>query len=132
MSRAHELISSTHELVQVLHHAMVYSLNLVLLIICDKRTILRGIWIKFDEEVVKKYEMFLANIYYHTFQWAYDITKTIAETREEVQDCLPKQCDMEGYLEYYGIWKEMFKPGNYLPIPPTLKIVPYHFSKWNK
>ena len=51
-------------MIQILHHAFVYDLSLVLLLIGDsKGMILRGIYVEFDDEIKAAYNIFLTRCY---------------------------------------------------------------------
>ena len=71
---AKRFIPNNHELVQILHHAFVYSLKLVLLLVGDnKGTIIRGVWVEFNDIIMEAYKVFLRQCYDVSLKWAYSL-----------------------------------------------------------
>jgi len=120
-----------------LHHAFVYNLKLVLLLVGDKKgTILRGIWVKFDEIVLASYGELLDICYEESLTWAYrdmDQNDNVDnETLDFLKPFLPKGVDLESFSDFFNLWKHTVSSDDQLlPIPPTKTIIPYHFTKWN-
>ena len=138
--RAKKYIPLNHECIQLLHHASVFDLNLVLLLIGDrKRTILRGVWVNFSTEIKTAYQSFLRMCYEKCLLWAYDgyENELAAEQSENalnaLKPLLSPGLDFESFKDFYMLWKQATcSPSRHLPIPRTQKIIPYHFSLWNK
>ena len=138
--RAKRFILSNHECVQILHHAFVYDLKLVLLLIGDKKgTILRAVWVGFDETILTAYGEFLDRCYNESLKWAYhDLHEEGDVFQEEdslnlIKPFLPKEVDFESFADFFNLWKNAVNGDDeHLPIPPTKTIMPFHFSKWNK
>jgi len=112
---------------------------MVLLLIGDKKgTILRGIWVEFDDEIMMAYRVFLTLCYDKALKWAYDASNDehIFDDRNEdarlsfLKPFLPQSMDFESFLDFYKLWK--YATTQNLPIPATDYIIPYHFSLWNK
>lgn len=136
---AKRFIPSSHECIQILHHALVYELDLVLLLIGDKkRSIVRGIWVSFNEEIMASYEAFLARCYEESLKWAYENEEGHGNARESshfhfINPFLPKGVDFESFLDFFHLWNQSSNSTtSRLPIPPNEKIIPYHFATWNK
>jgi len=136
MSRAKRFIPKNHELIQILHHAFVYNLSLMLLLIGDsKGTIIRGVWVSFDSTIFEVYKGLLQKCYVESLQWAYEEDEDNEENSlGEVRSALPSFIDFDSFQDYFNLWRcAIRKSSDYLlPIPPTDYIIPFHFSKWNK
>ena len=138
--RAKKFIPSSHECIQILHHAYVYDLDIILLLIGDKKgTILRGIWVQFDREIMDAYDNFITRCYEESLKWAYateheDAGETENATNlEALKPFLPSSIDFESFKDYFHLWKQATNSiDSRLPIPSTKYIIPYHFAKWNK
>lgn len=129
---AYLFIRSNHELLQILHHATVYKLKLVLLLIGDKRSIIRGIWVKFDVTILSCYESLLSSLYDKTLSWAYNRNYNMSSILSSIEGCIPPTIGLEGMIDFIELWRAIFDDPCRLPIPQSTNIIPYHFSKWNK
>jgi len=136
MSRAKRFIPKTHELIQLLHHAYVYNLSMVLLLIGDtKGSIIRGVWVSFEQPIFDAYCNVLHKCYDISLKWAYENQDNENDeiSLNQVRSSLPSFIDFENFKDYYNLWKCAVSSGHsILPLPPTEYIIPFHFSKWNK
>ena len=134
MSRAKRFIPKNHELIQILHHAFVYNLSLMLLLIGDsKGTIIRGVWVSFEPPIFEAYRGFIEKCYNESLKWAYENENDEQEhpSLDQVRSALPSFIDFDSFQDYFNLWS-CATNSSLLPIPPTEYIIPYHFSLWNK
>lgn len=119
-------------MIQILHHATVYKLGAVLLLIGDQKDIIRGVWVKFDVEIIDSYERTLMKCYELSVKWLYDCREQpMVDT--DIQSLLPIGVDVASFKDMLELWRTAFIYGERrLPIPPTTNIIPLHFSIWNK
>jgi len=138
--RAKRFILSNHECIQILHHAFVYDLKVILLLIGDKKgTILRGVWVRFNQTIMTAYGEFLDRCYNESLKWAYHDMHDEEDVLQDedslniIKPFLPKEVDFESFADFFNLWKNAVNGcTEHLPIPPTKTIVPFHFAKWNK
>lgn len=108
VSRAKTYIPSNHECIQILHHAFVYNIKLVLLLIGNKKgTILRGVWVIFHDEIMMAYDHFLSRCHDLCLKWAYDgLDESSIPNEDEdidfnfIKKLLPPGVDFEGFLDF--------------------------------
>ena len=101
-----------------------------------KGSILRGVWVVFDDTIKLAYARFLTHCFNESLTWAYRndiLNERHDQVLEAIKPSLPANIDFESFKDYYYLWKQATDPvDGSLPIPPTKYIIPYHFSKWNK
>jgi len=129
---AHRYIKSVHELLQILHHATVYDLQVVLLLIGDRHSIIRGVYVYFDEAIRSSYEKFLNIMYDNTLTWAYDNHNNSNSALIDMHQFIPSHVGKEAFMDFYELWKTIMSSPTKLPIPQSTHILPAHFSLWNK
>jgi len=113
----------------------VYNLKLVLLLVGDnKGTIIRGVWVEFNDIIMEAYKVFLRRCYDMSLKWAYNLDDEEEHaTLQAMKSLLPVSIDFESFEDYYHLWKQSTSTSDSrLPLPPTKYIIPYHFAKWNK
>ena len=115
-----------------MHHATVFDLDVVLLLIGSVHQIIRGLWVKFDHFIKVAYENFLTRIYRISISWINDVSLP-QMSNDNIAVLLPKTIDVESFQDLISLWRvAMLAPTAKLPLPNTHKIIPYHFTLWNK
>ena len=121
-------VTSTHELVQCLHHAAVYELENVLLLIGYRAVrVIMVMWIQYDSLIKAAHLRFLDTDYNHGLKWAY-------EHIDNPPECLGQlvkstvDASVDGIINEIKLNQQIIKSHN-LPIPPYKYIIPKSTSK---
>jgi hypothetical protein len=129
-----EFINSTHELVQILHHAYVFDFQYVLLLVGDATgAILTGTWVEFSDVLKEEYGVFLRLAYEKSLRWAY--RPDLVPLPEESLKIALKQVtrggvDYESFTGHFALWRYVTtKIAG--PLPHVERIIPFLFAKWN-
>ena len=123
---------NVHELIKLHHHATVFTLGAVLLLIGDQKDIIRGVWVKFDVEIIESYERILMKSYKLSIKWLYD-SREQAMVNADIEPLSPIRVDIGSFKDMLELWRTAFMyKERRLPIAPTTHIIPLHFSVWNK
>ena len=101
-----------HECVQILHHAYVYDLKMILLLIGDtKGTILRGVLVSFDDVIMRSYGCFLEKCFDESLSWAYarendGLDDRLVTSLDYVKPFLPSGVVFDSFQEYFHLWEQ--------------------------
>jgi hypothetical protein len=131
----HNYVESSHEAIQCLHHAYLYDLTFVLLLIGDRNgTVESGIFIEFAPEIKKAYGQVLKVVYDLGLSWAY--TKNIQDDdwpRKEIESSLERIKSKVTYdsFETHFLMKQYIHEKMQFPLPPIDRILPWVCSRWN-
>ena len=130
-----QYVNCRAECVQLLHHALVFDLEYVLLLIGNDHNITSGTWVRFSNELKFCYGELLKDIYEETLQWAYEGNK-MKMPDDIIKKCITKRkrtlVDYETFERNYYCWKElMMSKSSPLPLPSCKRIIPAQHSMWN-
>eukprot|EP00978_Attheya_sp_CCMP212_P016957 scaffold44858_cov49-Attheya_sp.AAC.2 len=104
-------IDSVHALIQILHHAYVYNLRYILLVIGNSKTqIINGVWVKFDDKLKDTYGQLLKEIYKRCLLWAYEpgatpISKEVVTSAIKSSKQLKGRVDWESFQGHFALWR---------------------------
>ena len=138
--KAHKHILHSQEIFQVLHHAFVYGLERVILLIANHSgKILSGTVVEYDNEVLESYGKVVDRLKEMSLEWAYkdyeekDCIKNIVLPSDVI--AMSKQIKtINGEEAIYGavkLWRTMFSNPVILPRPSMLRIIPATHAQWN-
>ena len=103
---------------------------MMLLLIGDKKGgVIRGIWVRFDQDIKSHYESLLSLCFDICLKWAYEDD---AQLSQQFRSLLPPELDVDSLKDYFHLWRNITSTSSILPIPRTTHILPFHFSSWNK
>jgi len=128
--RFRALIDSRAEAVQLVHHAAVYGLKHVLLLVGDQVRVLFGYWVSFEPETLAHYRRVLHDLYRSVLLWAYD--DTVPVPRDDIAAALarlPRGVDLQSFDYTLAVWRELERKE--FPLPPTRKVLPMQVGFWN-
>lgn len=135
-----EVIPSTKERVQVLHHAFTYKNDRTALLVGDPHgNIMYGLIITFDSKLLDDYGKVLDFMYENGLDKFYsnnleDLPKKFIEEVLETDTTLKKKYDMDDFMTSFLIWRELrldgLNPPNF-PIPQCDMLIPLLHALWN-
>jgi hypothetical protein len=132
-------VDDEKEAVQILHHAVVYDVRYVLLLMGNGTAdVISGIFIRFDESLKDAWKNVLEDMGRISLSWAYDGTapdfdRTILDpvlstiTLHNKKDAV---LDFDSFRQWVLLWHGV-RFGKALPLPPIARIVPMVISMWN-
>jgi hypothetical protein len=131
-NQAFRYVPAADERYQLLHHAYVYGLKRVALIVGRKDSkVLSGTIINYDCLLQESYGKVIEKIKNISLLWAYNGSKVIPD------DVLSIAKDIKvinGEETLYGtlkLWKKMYSDPSILPRPTLQRIIPSTHAKWN-
>ena len=135
-----EVIPSTKERVQVLHHAFTYKHDRTTLLVGDPQgNIMYGLIITFDSELLEDYGKVLDFMYENGLDKFYsndldELPKKFIEDVLETDTTLKRKYDMDDFMTSFLIWRELRldgpNPPNF-PIPQCDLLILLSHSLWN-
>ena len=132
--QVHDYLPRDCERYQILHHAYVYDLHKVVLIVGDDHSeIIQSTIVKFPREIRDQYGYVLAKVKDMGLYWVYNDTSNIDEIPEEVlsiADDLKCLNGREALLSAFYLWKRIMSMS--LPLPVLLRIIPIYCAYWNQ
>jgi len=134
--RIRDYVESKHELIQIIHHATMYEVKFVLLLIGNWDGVIEaGIWVEFDLPTQQDYLNVLQDLYLSTLQWIYEPKATAVKcpSDSELLRMFKEMKGMDVTMESFQRHVALFKVANKmdLPIPPCARIIPVHHAVWN-
>ncbi|CAB9527303.1 unknown protein [Seminavis robusta] len=130
------IVNSTHEAIQVLHHAFVYDLEYVLLLVGDNGgAVVYGVFVLVSDAIKEAYGDVLEDVYSSCLRWMYD-DNTAGPSDDELQTVLDNvevnksSLDGHSFKMELALWKDI-NNNMTLPIPRLRHIIPLIFSYWN-
>jgi hypothetical protein len=130
------------EALQILHHAFVYDVRYVLLLMGnDTADIISGIFVKFDISLKEAWKCVLRDMGRLSLKWAYyDGTRNGPNfDREFIDPVLARiklhnkkdgALDFASFHQWVLLWYDIrFRKA--LPLPPIARIIPFAISMWN-
>jgi hypothetical protein len=137
------LVPDRHEAIQTIHHAYVYDLEVVLLLVGDDDSgVLYGIFVNISDEVRSIYGKVLEDIYKVSLEWIYkpraneeDVDKpTDEELSDTILPCIPVNgaaLDLQSFKMQVAVWRGINLTLPRYPIPRLKGVLPVPFSRWN-
>jgi hypothetical protein len=132
-------VDDKKEALQILHHAFVYDVRYVLLLMGnDTADIISGIFVKFDEGLKTAWKNVLTDISRLSLDWAYGESAPVFEREflDPVLESIKLHNKKDGVLDFPSfkqwvlLWHDVrFKKA--LPLPPIARIIPFVISSWN-
>eukprot|EP00978_Attheya_sp_CCMP212_P042773 scaffold266548_cov105-Attheya_sp.AAC.1 len=130
------------EALQILHHAFVYDVRYVLLLMGnDTADIISGIFVKFDENLKEAWKLVLRDMGRLSLGWAYyDGTRNGPHfdrgfidpvlARIKLHNKKDGALDFASFHQWVLLWYDIrFRKA--LPLPPIARIIPFAISMWN-
>jgi hypothetical protein len=137
-------VEDKKEAIQILHHAVVYDVKIVLLLMGNNDAdIFCGIFVRFGNDIKTAWADVLRDIHCQSLQWAYDNQlesgrpsfeeRTFLDpvlSRIKIQNKKDGQLDFRSFRQWVELWYDVrFRKA--LPLPPIARIVPYNIAVWN-
>ena len=132
--KAHKFVANPDERYQLLHHAYVYGINQVALIVGDRNgQVISGTIITYSESLLNAYGKVVEQIKDIALYWAYsDSTEVVIP--DNVLEISESISTINGKEALYGalkLWKAIFDRPSILPIPALKRIIPSTHAQWN-
>jgi hypothetical protein len=137
-------VEDKKEAIQILHHASIYDVKIVLLLIGNNDAdIFCGIFVRFDNEIKAAWVDVLRDIHNQSLGWAYnnqlESGRPSYEERtflDPVLSTIKIQNKKDGKLDFRSFqqWVELWYDVRFckaLPLPPIARIIPYNIAVWN-
>jgi len=131
-----KMVNNMHEAVQLLHHASVYNLQRVLLLVGDNTgAVTYGIFVFVPVQLRAAYNNVLGNIYSSTIKWMHDddAEKPSDEELQKVLACTTVNgavLDRHSFDMDVALWQDINFNIDF-PIPRLRHIIPLVFAYWN-
>ena len=124
-------IPSSHEAIQILHHALHYNADEVMLVIGDNSgRIIMGVTVVFPERLRLAYDNVLSAIGRFALMWAYKPDYNIEEDSIVCRAIQSLGMDMADFKVQLELWR-FFSTKMDLPVPDIARIVPLVIAVWN-
>ena len=134
-AQAHKYISSVDERYQLIHHAYVYGLDKIAIILGKKDSkVINGTIVQYPAMLLRRYGKVIEELKNSTLQWAYEQDVTIKNVPNNViQLCnnIPTINGKEAFFTSLKLWKAMFNDTSILPLPTLKRIIPATHAYWN-
>jgi hypothetical protein len=143
-------VDDSKEAIQILHHAVIYDVKYVLLLMGNNDAeVVGGIFVKFDDHLKKAWIEVLRDVHNLALRWAYKDEAEEAETErmdgpsfedrtflDPVLSTIKIQNKKDGKLEFRAFqqWVELWYDVRFrkaLPLPPIARVIPYSLAMWN-
>jgi len=134
-------VDQAKEALQILHHAYIYDVEWVLLLIGDDSArVIAGIFVQFDTRLKEAWGKVIHDLYCMSISFLYESpTEPFNPSQEQTETLnrvLPTikaagaSVDMHSFLQFVKIWRviRLVWPK---PLPPISKLIPLLFSTWN-
>jgi hypothetical protein len=132
-------VNDANEAIQILHHAAVYDVRFVLLVMGNETAdILGGLFVKFSRRLRGAWRKVLEDLFEQGLSWAYGengphfdrefldpVTSTI-----KIQNKKDGVLDFRSLKQWVLLWHDV-RCNKALPLPPIARIIPYALSMWN-
>ena len=137
---AHKYVHKIEDRFQVLHHAFVYGLKRVILLVANNHgKILTGTVIDFQNQIHEAYGKVVGRLKEMSLEWAYENYNDAESTKNIVlpNDVISMSYKIKminGKEAIYGavkLWREMYSNPTILPRPSLLRIIPSTHAQWN-
>mmetsp|Transcript_7145 Transcript_7145/g.10465 ORF Transcript_7145/g.10465 Transcript_7145/m.10465 type:complete len:544 (+) Transcript_7145:549-2180(+) len=141
-------IKSSHEIIQILHHAYVYNFDEVMLVaVDDSGGIVMGVTVSFDDELKSAYGNVLRAIVKFSMSFVYRVGTSTTSYRNtsaagwtlDSLDPVDRRCfrralqsmniPEDAFVESFKLWKAFRRLKR--PLPRSARIIPLLFSVWN-
>ena len=133
--RFKDIILSDKEAMQCLHHAYVFGVDHVVLLVGNTIKLEFGIIIKYPMALKEAYGRILSKIYEESLAPFYTTTADQADQLPQELICMALQScgvDWPTFKQHFQLWRATFLENRFvLPIPPSRRVLPIQASVWN-
>ena len=130
------------ELFQLLHHAYVYNVNKVLLIVGSNRNFLFAVEVEFNDDLLSAYDM-LIELFYKKWFHIFFVNNLADLPIEQIESALKIRnatkaakdvVDRHSFITNYKLWRSLnvkIPSGISFPLPPMAMVIPFINAFWN-
>jgi len=139
-SKVYKNVPKVDERFQLLHHAYVWGLRTIMLLVGDRQSnVIQGTVVDYDEGLIAAYDKVLFDIYELSLKWIYnsgddDIESSIGPlvATDLANELIATINGVETLSGAVSLWKEIFlNPLIPLPLPSLHRIIPAPHAYWN-
>jgi len=125
-------VEQSSERHQILHHAYVWGLEKVAIVIGDKGgRVISGTIVDYNENVLQAYGKVVDKIKDLALDWAYTDEPIIPEEVIEISERVPTINGKEALYGALKLWRALFRDTSILPYPTLKRIIPSTHAQWN-
>ena len=126
----------------MLHHAYVYDVKKVLLIVGSNRNFLFAVMVEFDDDLLSSYDK-LIKLFYKKWFHIFFVDDLQALPIETIKKALAIRnstkaardvVDLHSFVTNYKLWRSLnvkVAPGILFPLPPMAMVIPFINAFWN-